>query len=386
MIKKLVKNLIMILAVIAFIFSINIMTVFAVTQDDINSVKNEIDKNQEELDSVEEELTGTLKQIQDLQAQISDYENDIEELNVKIEELEAKISEAEIQLQDTIEKYEEQKVSFGERMVAIYEAGETTYLDVLLSSDDIVDFITNYYLVEEMAECDNNMLDLMEKSRIQIETTKTTLEENKQQIEVLKNNKQSTMSALESSKITQENYAEQLTEDEKLLKEEIEKLKEQQDQMEAELAEQERNHQDDIDDLTSSGQFQRPVIGGVVTCNMYYSSGKYHGAMDIGIPVGTKVYAAEEGIVLQAGWNNTGYGYLTVIQHADGLRTYYGHGNGTMYVEVGQKVEKGQLIMLSGNTGNSSGPHLHFEVRVAPYSWVYGGGPGDCRRDPRNYL
>ena len=82
MIKKLVKNLIMILAVIAFIFSINIMTVFAVTQDDINSVKNEIDKNQEELDSVEEELTGTLKQIQDLQAQISDYENDIEELNV----------------------------------------------------------------------------------------------------------------------------------------------------------------------------------------------------------------------------------------------------------------------------------------------------------------
>ncbi len=386
MIKKLVKNLIMILAVIAFIFSINIMTVFAVTQDDINSVKNEIDKNQEELDSVEEELTGTLKQIQDLQAQISDYENDIEELNVTIEELETKISEAEIQLQETIEKYEEQKVSFGERMVAIYEAGETTYLDVLLSSDDIVDFITNYYLVEEMAECDNNMLDLMEKSRIQIETTKTTLEENKQQIEVLKNNKQSTMSALESSKITQENYAEQLTEDEKLLKEEIEKLKEQQDQMEAELAEQERNHQDDIDDLTSSGQFQRPVIGGVVTCNMYYSSGKYHGAMDIGIPVGTKVYAAEEGIVLQAGWNNTGYGYLTVIQHADGLRTYYGHGNGTMYVEVGQKVEKGQLIMLSGNTGNSSGPHLHFEVRVAPYSWVYGGGPGDCRRDPRNYL
>lgn len=386
MMKKLIKNLLMIFAVIAIIFSINIMTVFAVTQDDINNVKNEIDANQEKLDSVEEELTGTLKQIEDLQAEISEYENDIEALDVQINELETKIADAEIQLQETIEKYEEQKVSFGERMVAIYEAGETTYLDVLLASNDIVDFITNYYLVEEMAECDNNMLDLMEKSRIQIETTKATLEENKKQIEVLKNNKQSTMSALESSKITQENYAEQLTEDEKLLKEEIEKLKEQQDQMEVELAEQERNHQDDIADLTSSGQFQRPVIGGVVTCNMYYSSGKYHGAMDIGIPVGTKVYAAEEGIVLQAGWNNTGYGFLTVIQHADGLRTYYGHGNGTMYVEVGQKVEKGQLIMLSGNTGNSSGPHLHFEVRVAPYTWVYGGGAGDCRRDPRNYL
>ena len=66
------------------------------------------------------------------------------------------------------------------------------------------------------------------------------------------------------------------------------------------------------------------------------------------------------------------------------MRTYYAHGNGTFYVRQGDVVERGQLIMLSGNSGRSTGPHLHFEVRVSPYNWSYGGG--DSRRDPRNYL
>jgi len=65
------------------------------------------------------------------------------------------------------------------------------------------------------------------------------------------------------------------------------------------------------------------------------------------------------------------------------MRTYYAHGNGKFYVDVGDVVARGELIMLSGNSGRSTGPHLHFEVRVSPYNWY---GPGDSRRDPRNYL
>ena len=118
---------------------------------------------------------------------------------------------------------------------------------------------------------------------------------------------------------------------------------------------------------------------------MYYpSSGKYHGALDYGVAIGTEVYAAAEGVVLAAGGSNGGLGYYTCIQHANGLRTYYGHGNGTHYVKSGDIVKKGQLIMLSGNSGNSTGPHLHFEVRVSPYNWSSAGG--DSRRDPRNYM
>ncbi len=388
MVKELGKIVLMIFLATIMIFSLNVVVVSAVTENDIKSKGDEINKTKEKLDGVEEELKGTLKQIDKLKSDILSYENDIEGLDNQIAGLEAKIGEAEANLKEAEEKYEAQKANFAERLVAIYEAGETTYLDVLLSSQNIVDFITNYYLVEDMAECDNNMLELMEKNRIEIETAKQVLEENKQNIESLKASKEKTVAALENSKVTQQNYANKLTEEEKELQEEIKKLEAEQQQMQAELDAASKKYEDDIANLGGSGTLQRPLKPGVgvVTCNMYYSSGKYHGAMDIGVAEGTKVYAAEEGIVLHAGWNTTGYGYLTVIQHANGLRTYYGHGNGAMYVEEGQKVERGQLIMLSGNTGNSSGPHLHFEVRVSPYRWVYGGGAGDCRRDPRNYL
>lgn len=384
--KKVMKSTIAIFMIILMILSVNILTVFAVTQAEIDGVEDDIRETQQKLDEVGEELKGTLKQIQKLDSEISTYEDDIEGLDAQIKSVTEKIVKAEEELKLAEEKYTEQKENFGERLVAIYEAGETSYLDVLLSSNDIVDFITNYYLVEDMAECDNNMLEMLEQNRVDIENNKQILETSKEQIEDLRASKEKTMKALQNSQVTKQNYADQLTEDEKELEEEIKELTAKQKQMQAELEAASKKYSDEIANLGGNGTLQMPVRGGTVTCNMYYSSGKYHGAMDIGVVVGTKVYAAEEGIVLQAGWNNTGYGYLTVIQHANGLRTYYGHGNGTMYVSAGQKVERGQLIMLSGNTGNSSGPHLHFEVRVSPYSWVYGGGAGDCRRDPRNYL
>lgn len=345
--KEIIKSTIAVILGIMIILSFNMLSVFAVTQNDVDEMQNQINGAQKKLDEVGEELEGTLKQIKKLESEISSYEDDIEGLDAQIASVSEKITKAEDELKIAEEKYIEQKENFGERLVAIYEAGETSYLDVLLASNDIVDFITKYYLVEDMAECDNNMLEMLEQNRIDIENNKQILETSKKQIEDLRKSKEKTVEALQNSQVTKQNYADQLTEDEKKLEEEIKELTAKQKQMQAELEAASKKYENEIANLGGSGTLQMPVRGGTITCNMYYSSGKYHGAMDIGISVGTKVYAAEEGIVLQAGWNNTGYGYLTVIQHANGLRTYYGHGNGTMYVSAGQKVERGQLIMLS---------------------------------------
>jgi murein DD-endopeptidase MepM/ murein hydrolase activator NlpD len=118
-----------------------------------------------------------------------------------------------------------------------------------------------------------------------------------------------------------------------------------------------------------SGQFQWPVLG-------YISQGYWYGhrAIDIGAPTGSALLAADDGFVSFAGWTDVGYGYLVVIDHQNGYKSYYGHMS-NIYVYEGQAVERGQVIGAVGSTGWSTGPHLHFEIR---YRGV--------QQNPRAYL
>lgn len=118
-----------------------------------------------------------------------------------------------------------------------------------------------------------------------------------------------------------------------------------------------------------TGRFQWPVLG-VITQGYWYG----HRAIDIGAPTGSAVLASDGGFVSFAGWTDVGYGYLIVIDHANGFATYYAHLSG-IYVTEGQAVARGDVIGAVGSTGWSQGPHLHFEVRY------YG-----ALQNPRAYL
>ena len=106
-----------------------------------------------------------------------------------------------------------------------------------------------------------------------------------------------------------------------------------------------------------TGLFQWPVLG-YITQGYWYG----HRAIDIAAPTGTAVQAADGGFVSFAGWTDIGYGYLIVIDHANGFASYYAHLS-NFYVTAGQAVERGQVVGAVGNTGWSTGPHLHFEIR-----------------------
>ena len=381
--------------------------VFAVTQSEIDELKSnssdiedKIKEAEQKQEEVEEQITEATKQIQELTGRITEYQNQIDELDEELDELEESIAKTEEELEQAEKKYLEQEEALKARIVAQYEAGETTYLDVILGGGSLWDMISNWQIASDIAEMDNRLLEEIEENKLKIEEAKKSLETNKEQVETLKTSKQNTADALKDSQEQKEQQVAELNEDEKLLQEEIDKLNEENAEIERQLRQKEQQYKEQLNRLNSgnytassetinlggSGVLQKPLTGGVVTATMYYSSGNYHGAIDWGVPVGTTVYAADDGVVLSAGWRSGGYGYATIIQHSNGLRTYYGHGNGTFFVSEGDIVTRGQAIMLSGNTGNSTGPHLHFEVRVSPYSWVYGGGAGDCRVDPRNYL
>lgn len=112
--------------------------------------------------------------------------------------------------------------------------------------------------------------------------------------------------------------------------------------------------------LNGTGEFSWPVNGGYISDP--FISNRNHKGLDIAAPAGTEIYAAADGVVTVAGWNSGGYGYLIMIDHGNGYTTVYGHCS-VIWAYVGQTVSRGQSIGAVGSTGNSTGNHLHFEVR-----------------------
>ncbi|MGL4345990.1 MAG: peptidoglycan DD-metalloendopeptidase family protein [Cellulosilyticaceae bacterium] len=127
---------------------------------------------------------------------------------------------------------------------------------------------------------------------------------------------------------------------------------------------------------SGGGSFMHPLNGAGKISSPYGSRwGSFHRAIDIAAPAGTPIYASAAGTVVYSGYNNGGYGKMVIIDHGNGYRTYYAHNN-SLYVQVGQKVSKGQNIASVGSTGNSTGNHVHFEIRkngnpINPYSYIY---------------
>ena len=122
--------------------------------------------------------------------------------------------------------------------------------------------------------------------------------------------------------------------------------------------------------VVGTGALGTPVFGYLIT--QYFWA--YHNGVDLAAPIGTPVYAADAGRVIWSGWDNTGYGYMLLVDHGNGIRTRYAHLS-WIFPVYGEYVNKGQMIGRVGSTGRSSGPHLHFEIIV-----------GGIARNPFNYI
>lgn len=392
------KNIVQKIIVITIISILLLYTNTLIVSNAANEISNyqaeqkqnesKITETQEKMKEVEKIKDETLKEVEKLNVQISDYEGQIETLDEQIVSTNKKIEDAQTKLQKAQKDYKNQEKLLKERLVASYEAGETSYLDFLLSSESLTDLISNYYLVEEIASYDAELLDKIEKEKKEIEQAKQTLENSKKELATQKASKQSVSLQLKTSKSEKDKYVSQLSEEEKQLQSRIDQLKKDNQSIDAKIkAKQARNNSNSgsnnssSNSGTSSSGFIKPV-NSYVTTGMYYSSGAYHGAVDFGAAGvnGMPVYAAADGIVHTTAALTTSYGNYVIIAHYNGLYTLYAHGQaGSICVSEEQAVKKGQQIMRVGSTGNSTGPHLHFEVRKSP-------GTYSCRVNPLSYL
>ena len=415
--KNLIEKIIGIGVILAILLS---NVVMAATRSELQSqqteTKNRINSTQKELEEVQAEKSSELEQVQSLNNKISEYQSQIDELNNKISDLNNQINEAQSQLDQAQEDFTKQEELLKNRLIATYEAGETTYLDVLLRSSNLIDFISNYFFVSELVNTDTEFLESIKEQKQKIEDAKQELETSKNELDTAKSEKEEVSGQLKVAKSEKDNQVQQLTVDEKKIQEQIDELKKDNQAIDAKMAEARKKLQDKVNsnkNNTNSGSsgsgsssngssgggsssggaptgpsssgFIYPVPSGYtrITTGLYYSSGQYHGAVDFGSGgiSGQPVYAVADGVVLiSENLGNRSYGNYIIIEHYNGLFTLYAHGqDGSRAVSVGDEVKQGQQIMRVGSTGNSTGPHLHFEVRN-------GSGGYNNRIDPRPYL
>ena len=401
------KTLSMILGVlITIVLLMNHVEVLAKSaeQEELENEKSKVDSQikeaQEKQEQLEAEKSETMKTVESLITQISSVQAEVDQLESRISELQTEISSRERDIEQKEEEYNEQEKLLDARIVALYKSGDTSYLDVLLTSSSITDFLAKYYMAEELINYDKELMQSIKQQKSDIETEKAQLEADKKELDTSLAQTEQKKTSLKSLKNEKEDYVDQLTAEEKEVQEEIEELEEENRKIANEIKEAQIRYQKQLEELeknnsgssnsqSGSGYFIRPVSSGPITATAYYSSGKFHGAVDYGVSVGTPVKAAADGVVMTTKNLSSSYGTYVVIQHANGLQTYYAHGkSGSISVEPGEIVKQGQQIMLSGNTGNSSGPHLHFEVRKSPYNYSYSAKAygQDSRVDPLQYL
>ena len=344
-----------------------------------NETDQKIEEAKEELENINAEKSETLQQVEDLIMQISSAQSEIDELDNQIEEMNTQIEEAQSKLDDKQEEYDDKQELLEKRLVAAYEAGETSYLDVLLSSSSLTDLISNYYMLSEITQSDMELMDKIKKEQEEIEEAKQTLETSKQELDNAKAEKQQKTVELKNTKNQKDSYVAQLDEQEKNTQAELEQFEQDKRDIQAQLAEIARKEAENagnsnisnIPNNPSSSGYIRPIVGYSITTGWMGYAG--HTGVDFsgaGIS-GKPILAVKAGTVVTStalkysNGNYRSYGEYIVINHHDGTMTLYAHGApGSRLVSAGQTVSQGQQIMSVGTTGNSTGYHLHFEVRV----------------------
>ncbi len=345
--------------VLLMIFNLSFSTFAESLDDKKNEISDKIEEQSQKLEYVQGEISDAVREIQELDDKITEYENQINDLKDKLVDSQKNIKEINGKYSIVKEEYDKNEKLFQDRLVALYEAGDTTYLDVLLSSGNITDFISNYYLIEQLASYDSELLSKMEMQKNELEQTKNKLEDEEKELQDLKNQAISMATTLKNSKTLQKSKMEKLTDEEKTLQDQIKEYKIEETKIENQIRLANGNTSYELQYtggvmmwpvaksgtyITSPFGMREHPIQGVV---------KGHTGIDIGnAGFGAKVIAASDGVVSFAGVLG-GYGNCVIINHGGGISTLYGHGQAIL-TTVGTNVKQGDVIMEVGSTGNST--------------------------------
>ncbi len=399
----------------------------------IAALAQDSENTEDYINALDEKIGILNQQLTVLDEQVLDYEEDIKVLQTSIEEnqkqvdtLQAEVDKVQSELDALNEKFEAKYDAYCLRMRAIYISGSYNLLTALLTCSDISSLLTRYEMIKAVSKSDAQLLQEIQEQTEQILAHESDLNDKKTAL----NEMNMTLLAQQNELKYKQDSLTQTQEDIAAKKITLAQDKAESDQLFAMLTAQtgmytEYRNEDkalteaaeqqiedlmngvispeEVSDFTTSNRDENPTVvyndtdvysrsDGVYNMTYpvpghytvsagfpNYSNGSYHGGIDFPCPTGTKVVAAQKGVVAGVKRLDYSYGYYILIYHGtdsngDKVFTLYAH-NSEILVSPGDSVYKGQQIAKSGSTGNSTGPHCHFEIRA-----------GGTRINPKNYL
>lgn len=331
---------------------------------ELSQVNNKIDGVKDALQDGKKESKSLASQIEALERQIQDKEAELGVIQKNISATKSKISAAQARMEQVQREMAQQNENMNQRLRAMYKNGNSGMIEVLLGSSDLPSLVTNIDMISRIYDSDTEVLEAMQATYDKIEKQKKQLEVMSAELKAQEKaaaEKQKEMEA--SQKVISEKKSE-IDKDNKELEAMLDELK-----AEADALTKEIQRLQSSGTTYSGGIMAWPAPGHTRITSEFGNRihptlgyAKFHSGMDIGMPSGSKIVAANAGTVLKAGYSGS-YGNMVMIDHGGGIVTLYAH-NSRLLVSAGDKVSRGQQIAVSGATGRVTGPHLHFEVRV----------------------
>lgn len=346
---------------------------FAAAAEDADELQNKLSSLEDEKAAVKEKIAELTKQASDveatraaLQSEITLTKEEIATVEAYIERLQDQIDVKTIELSAAEDALEQKEEEFALTVRTTYEQGDTSYLEVLLNSSSFSDLLSRMEIITAIMDDNKKIVAEYTAAKEDIAQKKQELQDTQDSQKEYQENLSYKVDELAASEAEQAALAQSIEAYKAESEAEYDRISGEMQEVSNQIAALSAQSAAS-GGVPYSGTFVWPTPSCTTTSSAYgyrvhpiYGTVKFHAGEDIPASYGAEILAAASGTVTTAGWVS-GYGNYTVIDHGGGTMTAYGHQS-SIIVSVGQYVEQGQVIGYVGSTGNSTGPHLHFEV------------------------
>ena len=347
-------------------------------EDQLADLQRQAEEQQAKTNEASAKVESVSERLRQIQEELRVATAEYKEVKGQLDSVEDKISDNTELLQKTEADLKVKNKKLQQRVRDIYINGQISYVDVLFGAKDFADLMTRMDVLKRIIKHDYDLIMKVKEEKATVENTRAQLEKDKAEAEVLVADAQAKKAKVEDKESEQQVLLDQAIYD----RDTSERMYEEIMAASQEVANMIRRSQ-----MSSAGYSGAPAgaggmiwpISGPITSEFgwrthpIFGTARFHSGLDIGGDYGMPIYAAASGTVIYAGWIS-GYGNAVIIDHGGGVTTLYGH-NDSLNVSEGENVAQGQVIAMCGSTGNSTGPHCHFEVRengepVSPYGYL----------------